>query len=151
VCRVSIPAPEGRGGRVQNAGGGLPLVAVLLAKPASGLRGCASFACIASGTVAGWCTAEETCGTRCLLSDHAREQALRRGKANQWNLHVIKSLSDKGLYAPRGGPKTGPRNDRNLAGLASKSATLSPGFLESESGMSGGRSPTSGACFFLRF
>jgi hypothetical protein len=27
VCRVLIPAPEGRGGRVQNAGGGLPLVA----------------------------------------------------------------------------------------------------------------------------
>jgi hypothetical protein len=30
VCRVSIPAPEGRGGRVQNAGGGLPMVAVSL-------------------------------------------------------------------------------------------------------------------------
>ena len=38
--------------------------------------------------------------------------------------------------------KSGSRNDRNLAGLASKSATFSPGYLESESGMSGGRNPT---------
>ena len=48
------------------------------------------------------------------------------------------------IFKKRGGPKTGPRNDRNLAGQASKSATFSPGYLESESGMSGGCNPTSG-------
>ena len=38
--------------------------------------------------------------------------------------------------------KSGSRNDRNLAGLASEAATFSPGYLESESGMSEGRNPT---------